>query len=475
MGSSGSRLQRSDAAPGRLRVHGSVRTLVIGGASLTLLLASFVANPARGEEGFAVGSGRASAKLLKIGPSRGALTLAPSVGVALSDFLVTRGRGDVRTADFAALEDSIPVEVRSALPAVKVESTDEKAEEGRTATLASVPAPAKIDGARLEAAAGKEPFGSSSFTAGAVDLGVGMMSGGRAASRSGVVDGKTREAVGTVVVPRLELAGGAVVLENLRWQATQRTGAQETNEAVFTIGAAVIAGQKLAAPDGGSLPLDDVAASIRPLLAPAGVEVTFPVSTIEAGAVALTPLRLRLSASALAPSLVPVTDAIQPGREAVVGAIKDQTDDADAALLLGDIALGVIAGGSTLDIEIGGASATTAPPAAGFAFGSAGGFKLGLDGTGASLGSAGASGLGGAGTGNVGAADGGVPSSDAPTSAGTGADDDSRSVAAAVPAASVGERGGPMLAVGLIGLLIATLTAAADYRKLRTGRRVIPG
>ena len=472
--SSAWRLHRSNPAPDRLRIRGFARALVIGGASLTLLLASVVANPARGEDGFAVGSGRATAKLLKIGPSRGALTLAPSVGVALSDFLVTRGRGDVRTADYAALEDSIPAEIRNGLPSVKVESTDEKAEEGRTATLASVPAPAKIDGARLEAAAGKEPFGSSSFTAGAVDLGVGVMSGGRAQSRSGVVDGKTREAVGTVVVPRLELAGGAVVLENLRWQATQRSGAQETNEAVFTIGAAVIAGQKLTAPDGGSLPIADVAAAIRPVLAPTGVEVTFPEPKIEAGAVSLTPLRLRVSASALAPSLVPVTDAIQPGREAVIGSIKDQTDDADAALLLGDIALGVIAGGSTLDIEIGGASATTAPPAAGFAFGSAGGFKLGVDGTGVSLGSAGGSSLGSAGTEDLGAADGGAPSSDASTSGGSDTGGDGREIAAA-PAASVGERGGPMLAVGLIGLMIAGLTAAADYRKLRIGRRVIPG
>lgn len=468
------RLHRSKSAPDRLRVRGFARALAIGGASLTLLFASLVANPARGEEGFAVGSGRASAKLLKVGPSRGALTLAPSLGVALSDFLVTRGRGDVRTADFAALEDSLPPELVSALPTVKVESGEENSEAGRSANVAAVPAPAKTEGVALQAKAGKAPFGASSFTATSTDLGVGTLKGGRSEVWSGVVDGKTREAVATVQIAGLELADGAILLEDLRWHAVQRTGAQETNEATFSVGGATVAGQKLGA-GGDTVPTDALAAAVAPILGPLGLQLTFPEPKSEAGAVSLTPLRLRVSASALAPSLVPVTDAIQPGREAVVGSIKDQTDEADAALLLGDIALGVIAGGSTLDIDIGGVLATTAPPAEGFAFGSAGGFKLGVDGTGASLGSAGGSSLGSAGTEGLGAADGGAPSSDAPASGGSDTDGDGREIAAAVPAASVGERGGPMLAVGLIGLMIAALTAAADYRKLRIGRRIIPG
>lgn len=419
-----------------------------------------------------MGSGRSSAKLLKVGPSRGALTLAPSVGLALSDFLVTRGRGDVRTADFAALEDSIPAEVRNGLPALKVESTDENAEEGKTATLASVPAPAKTGGVELRASAGKAPFGASSFSAASADLGVGKLQGGRAEARSGIVDGDTREAVGTVQIARLELADGTIVLEDLRWHAVQRTGSEETSEATFSIGGATVAGQTLGA-GSETVPTDALAAAVAPILGPLGLQLTFPQPKIEAGVVSLTPLRLRVSASALAPSLVPVTDAIQPVREQLVGSITSQTDQADAALLLGDVALGVISGGSTLDIELGGVFATTAPPAEGFAFGSAGGFKLGVGGTGASVGSGGDGASLGGGVGGLGST--GTPTQETPAGSGEeGVGGSSNDLAGSEPASSTSERGGALLTVGLIGLALAVMTALADYRKLRLGRRVIP-
>lgn len=94
---------------------------------------------AGGQEAFGLGSGRSEARFLKVGPSRGSLTLAPQVGLALSDFLNTRGRGHARTADFAALEDSLPPELVDALPSVKVESTDEGSEEGKTVAIGTRP------------------------------------------------------------------------------------------------------------------------------------------------------------------------------------------------------------------------------------------------------------------------------------------------------------------------------------------------
>lgn len=424
---------------------------------------------AGGEESFAAGSGRAAAKVLKVGPARGALTLAPQVGMALADYLNTRGRGDARTADFAALADSIPPELIAALPVVKVESTDENADAGETVTVGTPPeVPVKLGAVELHADAGAEPHGASSFSAGAIDLGIGTVSGARAESRTGVVDGKTREAVARVVIPRLELADGTVVLENLTWTAIQRTGAEQIEQATFTIGAATIAGQSLAAPPGGELPVADVAAALAPVLAPLGIEITFPVGRVDKGAVDLSPLRLRLSASDAAPALIPVTDAIQPARDALVGPIREGSDEqADAAILLGDIALGVITGGSRLDIELGGATAFTAEPAAGFQFGSSGGFDLGPA-------AGGTASLGGGSTDPIAAAP--LPStSGSPAAVAPGADGPSEGVALDVsPVSSTGERGGPLLAVGVIGGLAAAAAALADLRKLRGGRRIIP-
>ncbi|HVM53442.1 MAG TPA: hypothetical protein VM262_09620 [Acidimicrobiales bacterium] len=449
----------------RTAVVALVSALALAGVQLTSPAAS-------GQEPFAAGSGRAAAKLVKVGPARGALTLAPQFGLALADFLNTRGRGDVRTADFAALEDSVPPEIRAALPTVKVESTDDDAETGETVTVGTPPeVPLKLGGAELHADAGPAPYGASSFTAGALDLGVGTMSGARAESRTGVVDGRVREAVARVVIPRLELADGAVVLENLTWLAVQRTGGEQVEQATFSVGAATVAGQSLAAPSGGDLPLEDVAAAVAPVLAPLGIELTFPVARIDKGAVALSPLRLRLRASDAAPALVPITEGVQPVREPLVDAIREGSDgQVDAGLLLADIGLGVVTGGSTLDIELGGVIAVTAEPAAGFRFGTAGGFALGATGGGSSLGGTGRSTTGGGGLAAPSAAT-------SPAAAGSSVPAGSGSGGVALdatPTSSSEERGGPLLAVGIIGLLAAAAAAIADLRKVRTGRRIIP-
>lgn len=448
-------------------LRGFRRTAAVSAAAVLLIVASGIgAGPAGGEEAFGVGSGRASAKFVKVGPSRGALALAPQVGLSLSDFLNTRGRGDVRAVDFAALEDSLPPELVGAFPTVKVESTDENAAEGETVTVGTPPeVPVKLAGAELHADAGSEPRGASSFSAGAVDLGIGTLTGGRASTSTGIVGANTREAIATVVVPRLELADGAVVLENLRWEAVQRSGGQETNDATFSVGSATIAGQAMAAPSGSELPIADLAAALGPVLDPLGIQLTFPTPRLDPGAVSLSPLRLRIAASDAAPALVPVTDAVQPVREGLVGGIAGATDEADAAILISDIALGVLAGGSALDIEIGGASAATAPPAAGFRFGAAGGFRLGAG--------AGATGL------TVGAAPvprpaapaaGAAPSTAAEPASGTGTAEVAMPARSSAPA----PRGGGMLAVGLFGIAAAAAAAAADYRKLTHGTRSIP-
>ena len=445
----------------RLR-HGALAAV-----STAVLLAGVLIGQgsAAGETAFAAGTGRAAAKLVKVGPSRGALTLAPQVGLALSDFIGTRGRGDVRFADLAALETSLPPEAVSQLPVVKVESSDENSEAGETLTVGTPPeVPLKVGAAELHADAGPAPYGASSFTAGSIGIGIGTIGGARASARSGVVDGNARESLATVEVPRLELAEGAVVLEAIRWEARHRTGEGAIETATFSIGGATVAGQPVGGASGGDVPLADLSAALKPVLDPLGIEVVFPVARIEGGIAELSPMRLRMTASDAAPALVPVTDAIQPARDALVGPVREGSgEQADAAILLGDIALGVLAGGSKLDIEIGGVTATTAEPAAGFRFGSGSGFQLGA---------ADPVDLGG-GSGFT------TPRPVAPTAAaapeGAGSSGGSAPVPMAVePASSTSDpRGGPLLAVGVVGLLAALLAGAADLRKVRATRNVI--
>lgn len=447
--------------------------LVVGVAILAALAVAAVPSPQAGaqESSFEAGSGRASARYLKVGPSRGSLALAPTVGLALSDFFSTRGRGDVRTADFAALEDSLPPELLEALPTVKVESTDEGSEEGQTATLGTpAEVPVGLSAATLRASAGTAPFGRSSFETAPVDLEVLAVSGGTAEAFSGVVDGNVREAVGTVEIGKVDIGGGALVLEGLRWKAVHRTGADSVEQGTFSVGSVSVAGERFAAPDGAEQPLADALAAAEPLLAPLGLQITLPRPRIEGGIVEMTPLRIRVAGSELAAVVGPVLEGAQPVRDALVDAIRSGSEDVDAAILLADVALGVLAGGSRLDIELGGVTAQTAEPADGFSFGNSGG---GFDLSPPAPAGTGTLGIGstpsGASSGRIGSTPQSSSVTQAPVAdAGTGVGSDTDVAADTSPVSSSGTGGGagPLLLIGLATVVAAMAAGAVDYRRL---------
>lgn len=439
---------------------------------LVLVVMSTTAAPALSEVGPGVqdgtGSGRTQAALLRVGPSRGSLSLSPQVGLVLTDYLNTRGRGDVRTTDYAALDDSIPAEVKDASPTVKVESTDENSEAGRTSTVGSpADAPVAVAGAELYAAAGPSPYGEGRFITGETDIGVGVMRGNEVSGFSGFVDGGIREARSRVYIGRLELADGAVVLEGLEWNVVNRSGATAEESATFTLGGATILGQSFAPESGAEDPLRDLIAALAPVLGPVGLDLSFPVARIERGVVELSPLRIRIADSDAGTVLAPVLEGIQPIRDPLFGAIREGSEDTDAAILLTDVAIGVLAGGSSLDIELGGASATTAPPADRFAFGSSG-FSPAPPAP------------------PVPAATTVAPTTPAPprptsdaliTVSGTPEPNDQRDlseIAAPQPVATTGaSRGGPLLAVAAAGLLMMGATAGRDYFRIRNGLRYV--
>lgn len=448
--------------------------LVLVGVAAQLVLAG--GSPAQAQEppSFGVGSGRASAKYVKVGPSRGSLSLAPTVGLALSDFLNTRGRGDVRTVDFAALEDSIPVEVRDQMPTLKVESTDEGAEDGKTTTLGTpAEVPVGVAAAELNAAAGPAPFGRSSFTTAPIDLGVVRIAGGTAAATSGIVDGTVREAVGRVRIGSVDIGDGALLLEGLQWEAVHRSGSTSVEEGRFTVGSVSVAGQRFAAPDGAEQPLADAIAAAAPLLQPLGLQIELPRARIEGGMVEMTPLRIRVAGSEAGRVVGPVLEGAQPARDALIDGIRGATEDADAVILLTDVALGVLAGGSTLDLELGGVTAQTAEPAERFSFG-AGGFDLSAGGT-ASIGGGGARPPA-----SLGSSSSPVPAlgkAPAPVGASTPAGTSSVDVAAPaiapVKSSSSGSGpAGPLLPIGLATAGLALAAGTVDYQRLL--RRPLP-
>lgn len=429
------------------------------------------------EPGFEAGTGRASAQVLRLGPSRGSLALAPIVGLALADHLNTQGRGDARTADFGVLADFLPPELIGQFPTLKVTSTEEGAETGKTT---SVGVPGGPGAAEIHAEAGDAPYGAATFRGAPVDLVAVAVEGAEASAASGVRDGKFREATGSVRIGKLDIGAGALVLEGLTWRATHRSGGESSEEAKFTVGSVSVAGQRFAAPDGAEQPLADAIAAAEPVLSQLGIQLQLPRARIEGGFVEMSPLRVRVADPAAGAVVSPVLESAQPARDALVDGIRSGTEDADVALLVADVALGLVAGGSKLDIEVGGVSAQTAEPAARFSFGAAGGgFDLSAQPASPALSGAATPPLAGGGPATRAASPslGGsssAPPSPAPSASGGTNSSGSGGPLAATPAGSSSPSGGagPLLPIGLAAVAAAAVAGTVDYQRVR--RQPVP-
>src|SRR5437870_10912991 len=72
--------------------------------ALGAALAALVSGSAQGDTGsFVAGSGNAYAQFVRVGPTAARLSLAPTLGLSLSDYAGTVGRGQASSADLAAI------------------------------------------------------------------------------------------------------------------------------------------------------------------------------------------------------------------------------------------------------------------------------------------------------------------------------------------------------------------------------------
>ena len=346
----------------RLTTAVLLTTLAVAAAAVGAGSPAVAENPA-----FIPGSGKADARVVRAGPSAGGMALAPSAALALADYLGTKGRGEARPFDWSALDGTIHdcyPELNDAFPPLHVESTDEGAAAGQQA--ASWPF-------AKEAQATSGPFGRSVSWLEAYDVpGALRVAEGRAEAFAGVVPAagdptaKVRVAGGTVDIGRVELGGGVVVLNGLHWEATQRT---DTNDDTtpeqsgrFVLGSASLAGQVVEGPISGDA-LQPVVDLVNVVLATAGTGLALVWPRLEdlSGAVRMTPLGIRVVGSAVGNQVLPpVLSGAQPVREGLVDGYTQARGEGEPCsspytpILVGDLSLGVVAGGGQLDVELGG-------------------------------------------------------------------------------------------------------------------------
>jgi hypothetical protein len=427
-----------------------------------------------------LGTANATAQAIQLAPSTGGLSYNATLAESLAGFQSTEGQAQSQTLDPGAIglalttqqcNGSQPPVKQSQLPQPAVaESNNGDASQAKTVQGTNGA------GVGVENASAKTtPAGVAKTTLTALDIpGIIDVSGGTSNAQAQVIGNKTREATASSEIAQVSLLGGQVILDGLQWHSTHRTGEGASQQGSFTVGSLTLGGKVMpVGPDQISTALDQV----NKVLAPTGFHIT-PSTTINQsdGSVLESPLSVGIDASALGQQvLAPGLAAAEPVRDAITNALIKIDCRIGIPLLLADIAVGPLAGGGGLDINLGGATSLTN----GTAYANPFGVDLGGGSLGAStLGDASGTGGGTTGAGAAGgslASPGSAVAGQTPSAAGNppgsiGGGVPGGRALGAVTNASNTTGTGAALPVGLGALALVVILAGMDYARARRAR-----
>lgn len=449
------------------------RSLAIGAVWVAAMATLVATSPsASGQEaGVEPGLGSAYAQGYKVDPRTGRLSFGITYGMALAGHQNEVAVAEARSVDLGVIgttlaaegcdggDPSFPKEDQPQ-PLV-VRSTEEGSEEGKTESE---------NGVEKRAKAASTPLANAvAVTAAAGEAAVVRIGSTISETTSGVVEGR-RQAKAVTEVSQISFAAGAVVLKGLRWEALWQSAPNESATGSFTIDGILVAGQNVAPPDG-----DPTAglAEANTVLRPLGFTLEPPQVRQEAGIAFVDPMRIGVVPSQIREELLgPVFSNVQPVREDLYNAIIEADCSNASYLTVGDIVLGSITGAGSLSLELGGVTATSSDLKRTSFLGGLGGGGLSplpptqsLGGTDLSTG--GSASDGGSFTPADTAGDAGSPAPDSEPAS-------SEEVALPDVQRASGSRGGPLVWVGLGGLLLLAALAEGDRRKMRRAQRSVP-
>lgn len=322
---------------------------------VALVLAPAGLDRARAQEqpsaAFVPGTGAASATVAKARLFYAGFSLQVALGLAATTYENQQSRSLGGAYDLSSALSLVDVSVPELSP-VSIDSNAGDAE-----TSADLGAGPVLGSIALRATT--VPAASSEVRLADVDLpGLLRVEGGRSTSSSSIVDGTARRAEASVTVGSVDLLGGIVSLEGLRWDVVHQTGADPQSAGTFSLGRLSLAGVVLPV---DLQALDPVLDLVNGVLAPTGLVLAPPEVVVrENGAVDVTPLRVGILNSPLgADVLGPIVAGVRPLLVPLYGALADASSTLGLTSLVADLGLGVLDGSGGLEIAVGGATART--------------------------------------------------------------------------------------------------------------------
>ncbi|HEY2215226.1 MAG TPA: hypothetical protein VGH31_09235 [Acidimicrobiales bacterium] len=350
--------------------------VVAAGISLTQLSAGSTSGA---DTSFIQGTGSASAQAIAVAPTTGGLNYAITLATSIAAYQNAQASSLSETIDLGAIGTSLEAEGCNSSPPtipkadVPAPVQAESINGTQTVTLAITPDSTTTGiGVGVETAtASLQPESTSNTSTAALAIPGGLLSiaGATSSATSGIINGNTRESTASSDIAGLSLDNGTIVLGGLHWSAIEESGATTKATGTFSIGALTIAGVAvpISIPDPSS-----VLGIINTALSPLGVNIQWPeMTTLSDGTVQISPLTIGIDNNTLGQEVVGANlSKVQTLRDAIVNAALNADCNLDSEITVADIAVGPLAGGGNLNIQLGGASALTTDSAAVNPFGS---------------------------------------------------------------------------------------------------------
>jgi hypothetical protein len=319
---------------------------------------------------FVPGNATAQAQAITVAPTTGGLNYAISLAISISDYQDMEAQSLSQTIDLGAIGTALeaagcsggPPELNSKDVPASVQAESVNGNQNLTSSI--TPATSPIGAGNESAVVTTQPSATSNTQVSDITVPGGLLtvSGMSSSSHTSLDSGNTRTSTATSSIGSISLAHGAVKLGNLTWTATQQTGAATTATGSFSIGSLTVAGAKI---DTSQLTAavnpQTVLSVINTALSPVGLNVQWPaMSTLQDGTVQISPLTVGIDNNTLGQEVIGTNlGQVQTVRSAIVNGLLGINCNFATPILVGDIGIGVLAGGGNLNVDLGGASAST--------------------------------------------------------------------------------------------------------------------
>lgn len=342
--------------------------------ALSLVVSGLVAPAARAQTAFPPGTGTATGRIAAVAVRSSGVAAAVTIGDAQAVYTGAQGNAQAAALDLGVLDtlfrspivcgksanDTLPLD-RIPQP-LKVSSGGGPVDEQNRAIDNS-----GVAAAEQRAAAAPNSMATARVKGVATDIaGLVGVTGGEVESYTKLTPNSSRYANSRTKVGALRLAGGRVVLHDLVWDATHRTGDHAGVTSSFSVGALEISG--VSVPVATAPQLAAALKIVNNLLKPVGLTIASPTETKTKDEIEMTPLRITFSPTKQMLTLVaPILKNIQPARTRILEAVTPLQLGEDCGLknavgtayLIADLVGLALGSGGGVDILIGGVKVGT--------------------------------------------------------------------------------------------------------------------